>query len=765
MSIPISPPHKLYRNILLAFTISITTTIFILSTILYISFERVGLKTIHSFVKDGLTQISYSATYMNDLAKSLSLQIYFNDNITKLSYLSLPDIREEYLATEQLTSYRNTAPSIHSIYVYNAKRDTFYTSMVNMEKIEPDRQKSFFDQEIVGMMHNLGKYKRLTPIPRKIPNPYPELSKNAYTNVYTFLFYDSPEESAQQDDHIIVLNISEDWLRKMMEQLDIEPQSNTFIIDSKGTLVIRDNSHDILTSLSGQPYIERILTASDKSGYFIDDVNGAKSLITYFSSDLLDWKFIRITPYNSIVDKITEMKTRTFVFGLLILVSGLLASVFLSRKLYRPIRSMTSRLTSFQAEKTTKQKTIFLRHLLRNESVFSENELLTKFAALRISFDPTQPYSLILLTMNQDPKESRVHSASDKHLKKFAVMNIADEIVSATYACEMVDMDEDHIIVLCNVGTLAEDAQRLDEMFRNIQNHVHNYYHLSISAAVSTASTSFAEVGYLYDEVRDASNYRLIHGLDSIIFAENLKKLAEKQFAYPAEKEKLLLDALMLGNTAEAKEIYVQIVQYSLDYSYNILKSALIRLAVDLNMVVDTLQRNSGAPLPYNLNAFISELDRLQTLEDINRHFFTLFEGIVPKIKHSTLTKHDEVMSKIIETIHAQYADPNLSIERLAELVDMSAMYLGRLFKKMNTKSVAEYINQVRLGKAKELLLGTRLSILEISEQVGFLNSGYFYTLFKKATGITPNQYRKNRQLNDEMHGQAQDAQTSFGPD
>ncbi|MEA4821953.1 MAG: hypothetical protein VB122_07015, partial [Erysipelotrichales bacterium] len=75
-------PHKFYTIILVYLSVSIAATIFILSSILYFTFENIGLSNIHSLVKDGLSQISYSSTFMCDLARSLSIQIYFDNNIS-----------------------------------------------------------------------------------------------------------------------------------------------------------------------------------------------------------------------------------------------------------------------------------------------------------------------------------------------------------------------------------------------------------------------------------------------------------------------------------------------------------------------------------------------------------------------------------------------------------------------------------------------------------------------------------------------------------
>ena len=65
----------------------------------------------------------------------------------------------------------------------------------------------------------------------------------------------------------------------------------------------------------------------------------------------------------------------------------------------------------------------------------------------------------------------------------------------------------------------------------------------------------------------------------------------------------------------------------------------------------------------------------------------------------------------------------------------------------VTTFSFNDYLNNVRTGKAAELLSTTKLPISRISEEVGILNTNYFYSVFKKRYGTTPATYRRGRQV------------------
>lgn len=97
---------------------------------------------------------------------------------------------------------------------------------------------------------------------------------------------------------------------------------------------------------------------------------------------------------------------------------------------------------------------------------------------------------------------------------------------------------------------------------------------------------------------------------------------------------------------------------------------------------------------------------------------------------------------KAKEYIRRNYALP-ISLEEVAEKADYNPAYFSSLFKKHTGQNFSDYLTEVRIEQAKELLKSTRDSVTDIAERVGYTDSKYFRKLFKKVTGIRPNDYRK----------------------
>ena len=93
-----------------------------------------------------------------------------------------------------------------------------------------------------------------------------------------------------------------------------------------------------------------------------------------------------------------------------------------------------------------------------------------------------------------------------------------------------------------------------------------------------------------------------------------------------------------------------------------------------------------------------------------------------------------------------QYINNNmkedLSLARLAEKVYFNPSYLSRIFKQVTGINILSYINDIRVGKAKELLRDSSLKIHEIAAAVGYDSPSYFTQFFKRIVKISPQEYR-----------------------
>jgi len=103
----------------------------------------------------------------------------------------------------------------------------------------------------------------------------------------------------------------------------------------------------------------------------------------------------------------------------------------------------------------------------------------------------------------------------------------------------------------------------------------------------------------------------------------------------------------------------------------------------------------------------------------------------------------DPVISSIVKCVNQEYR--TITLQHVADLVEMNASYVSVYFKKKTGIHFSEYILKVRMEKAAELLKHGHMKAVEVSEAVGYANPKNFIRAFKQFHGTTPGQFKHGR--------------------
>lgn len=157
------------------------------------------------------------------------------------------------------------------------------------------------------------------------------------------------------------------------------------------------------------------------------------------------------------------------------------------------------------------------------------------------------------------------------------------------------------------------------------------------------------------------------------------------------------------------------------------------------------------AELLHILN-LLNAVDRRQKHgENILNTLFSYFILTVDRLASSSQTPHTErknniptLVLKVIDYINEHY-DQKQTLDELAKYFFVSRSTLIYNFKKYTNCSLIDFLLNVRLTKAKELLLNTKKSVSEIAELCGFCSANYFGLIFKKKENLSPANFRKHQ--------------------
>ncbi|OBZ16035.1 AraC family transcriptional regulator [Bacillus sp. FJAT-26390] len=147
----------------------------------------------------------------------------------------------------------------------------------------------------------------------------------------------------------------------------------------------------------------------------------------------------------------------------------------------------------------------------------------------------------------------------------------------------------------------------------------------------------------------------------------------------------------------------------------------------------------------HTVKAMAEEWQAAQPLErlHVNALFYQfVYEAFRQLQDQGIHTTKPELAAQALRYIHEHYKEP-ITLDQLAQTLNYSAKNLSKVFKKETGYSLIDYVIQVRINNAKELLARTDATIQEIAESVGYSDRLYFTRVFKKYAGISPGSYKE----------------------
>lgn len=138
-----------------------------------------------------------------------------------------------------------------------------------------------------------------------------------------------------------------------------------------------------------------------------------------------------------------------------------------------------------------------------------------------------------------------------------------------------------------------------------------------------------------------------------------------------------------------------------------------------------------------------SIINEIFSIRELNNYYTRFFENLSLMLKPKSIYAMQDTIEQIKIYTQRNY-QKNITVEFLASLFYMNSSYLSHLFRRQTGQKYVQYLNNIRIEKAKELLQTTDRKLYQIARTVGYDNTKYFFRVFKKWTGVTPEQYRHN---------------------
>jgi len=235
-------------------------------------------------------------------------------------------------------------------------------------------------------------------------------------------------------------------------------------------------------------------------------------------------------------------------------------------------------------------------------------------------------------------------------------------------------------------------------------------------------------------------------GKNQIFFGSDFPVVTENVTVdiYPSTRE--LLQQLKLGLVEEALTVVNHIEQQireerflTLDHLQLIGMEIAVLLFAE---VKEWTEIGNQISREYDFYQFNLEIKQSQTVTEIFDKLREIICEICIAVNLFRKSMHHTLIKEAINYITANFDKTELSLHNVADQIHLSPTYLSNIFKKEQGINFFDFILELRMNKAKELLRDGTLKVYEVAQQVGYNNVHYFSSCFKKYTGISPTDFK-----------------------
>ena len=325
-------------------------------------------------------------------------------------------------------------------------------------------------------------------------------------------------------------------------------------------------------------------------------------------------------------------------------------------------------------------------------------------------------------------------------------LNMFKEIAAKYLKCFILSLDYKHFAVICCFEKSGDE--NINELvFSSLEKvclMIYKYYNVQIKIGVGNSYDKLQSVSISFEEARYCYNSRISEG-DIILYSEFKKsKYSNDTFdlyfykddfmkafeEYNAEALYMIFSKI-IKNLNEDPAKYLQ----ALDCACNILYIC-INLLHDGEVCINEI--------------FSTETDGYKSIyqkknvEQIISWITLLRDRLCEYMEERKKTYTNNTINHVKKYIN-EHINEKLSLNEIASIYSISPSYLSALFKKYCNIGFSEYITQMKINKAKELLLKENYKVYEVSDMLGFESAFYFSKVFKKVTGYSPKEYTQKQ--------------------
>ncbi|MFZ5988744.1 MAG: response regulator [Bacillota bacterium] len=372
-----------------------------------------------------------------------------------------------------------------------------------------------------------------------------------------------------------------------------------------------------------------------------------------------------------------------------------------------------------------------------------------QFSTYGVDMDETHTGVFVCTIDNMEEETSEEFFEKSVQIIHLQIAEMIKELLPSCYKRTVFQSYNNEVVTIYNAASdHAAAIKDITLTAETIKNSMKRETGISISAGIGRIYPSLKDAQLSYQEAVKSLNYRLVYGNNAVLYIGSVEMNEMEHahlFSNLSETLTNIQNVLWTGKeeevlkliTSKMKELTFckSVPYYYIQQVYCHLLSALLRTIYEMNILPEQLY---GTPVH-----LYGELFKKQTLLELERWYYDLVERACTAINEKKASRANHVINSAVSYIKAHcYKD--ISLGEVAEHVNLNPSYLSRLFKEEVGIQFVEYVRNIKMEMAKDLLKNSNKKIYEICDELGYQNVQYFSTIFKNTVGITPMEFKKS---------------------
>ncbi|WP_037289789.1 helix-turn-helix domain-containing protein [Saccharibacillus sacchari] len=466
-------------------------------------------------------------------------------------------------------------------------------------------------------------------------------------------------------------------------------------------------------------------------------------------------------------------------------VCAILYLIYVTRRNYKPVQVIMNRIEAYQiramdqGEKRTDELKLIdgvlenlIHHTQDYEQKSRENELLqrsrlftellrgerTEQAAGKLeTFSPligVSASSRFAVVVHEIERYESVfrdrYTRGDQNTLKYALMNVFQELSRGAKLqawAEWVGNDRLAVIFLAGEDDkeTTEELRRLAESYKE---WVASHLRLSLCCGIGPIVQSAERIRASYEAAESVMRHKLLLSDDVMLAdAEDSAPQWLETYRY-LQTIAELVKQFRMSNGQWREQLDLLFAEFERDFVkdeaiLSLIQALLQMLGREVAVMSEGLEEGLSGAQTAGLEQRLQDAATLAEVKSILADYLTdLFRLYVSA---SETKSYRAMVSEMKTYIEENFANPDLSLKHLSDRFQISGKYASYLFKTEFDMKFVDFVTELRMKEAERLLLETECPLQDIALQVGYANAITFGRVFKRISGITPGDYRRQK--------------------